>query len=55
MSDYTLLVENAYVDRLDRVVDIGIEDDVIARIGDVEGTADRTIDAEGDLDRKSVV
>ena len=49
MSDYTLLIENAYVDPLDRVVDIAVAGSVIDHVGDVEGTADRTIDAEGNL------
>jgi cytosine/adenosine deaminase-related metal-dependent hydrolase len=49
MATYTLLVENAYVERLGRTVDIGIEGDTIVRVGDVDGTADRVVDAAGNL------
>lgn len=49
MPSYPLLIENAYVERLDRVVDIAVEDGLIASVGDVEGTADRVIHADGNL------
>ena len=50
MSEYDIVVRDAYVQERDRVVDIGISDEEIRSVEPaIDGAGDRVIDAGGDL------